>query len=74
MERRTSVTCPDVFHESSCSTNRRSFLLPPPGSCGRKRVVRSEPFAQAARQEGGHPLAPRRGHAAARATNLIIVN
>ena len=29
---------------------------------------------QAARQEGGHPLAPRRGHAAARATNLIIVN
>ena len=59
-----------------CSTNRRSFLHSAAG--GAAAVVTGgslrDRLLQAARQEGGHPLAPRRGHAAARATNLIIVN
>ena len=59
-----------------CSTNRRRFLHSAAG--GAAAVVTGgslrDRLLQAARQEGGHPLAPRRGHAAARATSLIIVN
>ena len=59
-----------------CSTNRRSFLRFAAG--GAAAVVTGgslrDRLLQAARQEGGHPLAPRRGHAAARATNTTIVN
>ena len=36
-------------------------------------ILRSQ-LVQAARQEGGHPLAPRPSHFPARAKNLILVN
>ncbi|MEC9007972.1 MAG: DUF1501 domain-containing protein [Planctomycetota bacterium] len=59
-----------------CSS-RRGFLWSSVGAAvgamGAPAVYR-EKLLQAARQEGGHPLAPRRAHVAARATNLIVVN
>ncbi|MEE3286478.1 MAG: hypothetical protein VX311_17995, partial [Planctomycetota bacterium] len=56
-----------------CSS-RRGFLWSSVGAAVGAMgapVVYREKLLQAARQEGGHPLAPRRAHVAARATNLI---
>ena len=66
-----------VSHEVSRAGSRREFLRQAAAltgvSCAGATALRNG-LLQAALQEGGHPLAPRRGHKAARARNLIIVN
>ena len=55
-------------------SQRRDFLRVASSSALATGLSFRRQLLQAARQEGGHPLAPRRSHFSARAKNLIIVN